>query len=266
MSESGLVDLLGTRIVALDAMGGNPTIAFLASGIEGDQGPHNRARPLTANRPTHCWTWSSNRWSRSTGDSVFSADDRSMEEAVADALVCGGLDSGPRGNLSPGLVSSRLVDVEGASQWLKGSIVSYAVGGGSVRCSECPKVLSCPTRPYARWPPMHGISSVLTSASHSRASLGLQTRTASRPELSSWASRFPREMQRAWSCTCRGTVSVCDSTRRSPRSISSGGDSPRGRRLRPGRSQSLPGRSQSLPGRSQSLPGRSQSLIVSSLA
>src|ERR1700690_1524851 len=35
MSESGLADLLAPRIEALDAIGGNPTIAFLASGIEG---------------------------------------------------------------------------------------------------------------------------------------------------------------------------------------------------------------------------------------
>ena len=35
MSESGLAELLAPRIEALDAAGGNPTIAFLASGIEG---------------------------------------------------------------------------------------------------------------------------------------------------------------------------------------------------------------------------------------
>jgi nicotinamide-nucleotide amidase len=60
------------------------------------------------------------------GDSVFSADDRSMEEAVADALVAAGLTLGLAESLTGGLVASRLVGVEGASHWLKGSIVSYA--------------------------------------------------------------------------------------------------------------------------------------------
>ena len=43
MSESGLADLLGTRIVALDAMGAEtPRLHSGHLGSKGDQGPHNR--------------------------------------------------------------------------------------------------------------------------------------------------------------------------------------------------------------------------------
>ena len=125
MSESGLADLLAPRIEALDAVGGNPTIAFLASGIEGIK-VRITAKAADRARPTRSWTPSSEQVVALIGDSVFSADDRSMEEAVADALVSAGLTLGIAESLTGGLVASRLVEVEGASAWLKGSIVSYA--------------------------------------------------------------------------------------------------------------------------------------------
>jgi nicotinamide-nucleotide amidase len=125
MSESGLADLLAPRIEALDEMGGNPTIAFLASGIEGI-----KVR-ITAKAPDPAQAGAlldseQKQVIALVGDAVFSADDRSMEEAVADALVASGLTLGIAESLTGGLVSSRLVEVEGASAWLKGSIVSYA--------------------------------------------------------------------------------------------------------------------------------------------
>jgi nicotinamide-nucleotide amidase len=125
MSESGLADRLAPRIEALDAMGGNPTIAFLASGIEGIK---VRITAKAADRAQADALLDSEQQEviALVGDSVFSADDRSMEEAVADALVSAGLTLGIAESLTGGLVSSRLVEVEGASAWLKGSIVSYA--------------------------------------------------------------------------------------------------------------------------------------------
>jgi nicotinamide-nucleotide amidase len=125
LSESGLADLLAPRIEALDAMGGNPTIAFLASGIEGI-----KVR-ITAKAPDPAAAGAlldseQKQVIALVGDAVFSADDRSMEEAVADALVASGLTLGMAESLTGGLVASRLVEVEGASAWFKGSIVSYA--------------------------------------------------------------------------------------------------------------------------------------------
>jgi nicotinamide-nucleotide amidase len=60
------------------------------------------------------------------GEAVFSADDRSMEESVAVMLLQAGLTLGIAESLTGGLVASRLVEVEGASVWLKGSIVAYS--------------------------------------------------------------------------------------------------------------------------------------------
>jgi nicotinamide-nucleotide amidase len=125
MSESGLADRLAPRIEALDAMGGNPTIAFLASGIEGIK---VRITAKASDRAGADALLDSEQEQvlALIGDSVFSADDRSMEEAVAGALVSAGLTLGIAESLTGGLVASRLVEVEGASTWLKGSIVSYA--------------------------------------------------------------------------------------------------------------------------------------------
>ena len=125
MSESGLADRLAPRIEALDAMGGNPTIAFLASGIEGIK-VRITAKAADRARADALLDAEQQQVIALVGDSVFSADDRSMEEAVADALVSAGLTLGIAESLTGGLVSSRLVEVEGASAWLKGSIVSYA--------------------------------------------------------------------------------------------------------------------------------------------
>jgi nicotinamide-nucleotide amidase len=125
MSESGLADRLAPRIEALDAMGGNPTIAFLASGIEGIK-VRITAKAADRARADALLDTEQQEVIALVGDSVFSADDRSMEEAVADALVSAGLTLGIAESLTGGLVSSRLVEVEGASAWLKGSIVSYA--------------------------------------------------------------------------------------------------------------------------------------------
>jgi nicotinamide-nucleotide amidase len=125
MSESGLADRLAPRIEALDAMGGNPTIAFLASGIEGIN-VRITAKALDRDQADALLDAEQQQVIALVGDSVFSADDRSMEEAVADALVAAGMTLGIAESLTGGLVSSRLVEVEGASAWLKGSIVSYA--------------------------------------------------------------------------------------------------------------------------------------------
>lgn len=124
MSESGLADLLAPRLVALDKAGGNPTIAFLASGIEGIK-VRITAKARTKAEADALLDAEQKQVVSMVGDSVFSADDRSMEESVAVMLLQAGLTLGIAESLTGGLVASRLVEVEGASVWLRGSIVAY---------------------------------------------------------------------------------------------------------------------------------------------
>lgn len=59
------------------------------------------------------------------GDIVFGVDEVTMERAVAELLLGRGLTLGVAESLTGGLVTSRLVEVEGASRWLRGGVVSY---------------------------------------------------------------------------------------------------------------------------------------------
>ncbi len=59
------------------------------------------------------------------GDIVFGLDDETMEQAVAAILVDRGLQLGLAESLTGGLICSRLVDVPGASRWLRGGVVAY---------------------------------------------------------------------------------------------------------------------------------------------
>jgi len=115
LSESALAECIAERVEAQT----NPTIAFLASGIEGlkvritakasDEAGARRLldaeeaelRPLI-------------------GDAVFGVDEQSMERVVADALVERGLTIGVAESLTGGLVGSRLAETEGARHHRRG--------------------------------------------------------------------------------------------------------------------------------------------------
>jgi len=129
MSESGLADALAGHIGELDVPASNATIAFLASGIEGIKvrvtvradDPDAAAGLLDAEE-----TEIRRILSVAAGDVVFGVDDEAIEHAVARALAVEGLTLGLAESLTGGLASSRLVNVPGASQWFRGSVVSYA--------------------------------------------------------------------------------------------------------------------------------------------
>jgi nicotinamide-nucleotide amidase len=129
MSESGLADALAGHIGELDVPASNATIAFLASGIEGIKvrvtvradDPDAAAGFLDAEE-----TIIRRILSEVAGDVVFGVDDEAIEHAVARALAVDGLTLGLAESLTGGLASSRLVNVPGASQWFRGSVVSYA--------------------------------------------------------------------------------------------------------------------------------------------
>jgi nicotinamide-nucleotide amidase len=123
-SESGLNERLDGVIAELDTVG-NPTLAFLASGWEG-----LKVR-LTAKAPTHeattalLDTWTA-RVEAVVGEHVFGYDDDTMESVVLDILRTRGLTLGLAESVTGGLVSARLTGVAGASDVLRGCVVSYA--------------------------------------------------------------------------------------------------------------------------------------------
>jgi nicotinamide-nucleotide amidase len=125
-SESGLAERLAEHMAELDDAGPEaPTLAFLASGIEGlkvritvKAADDDIARKLLDDEE---------RVVRGVvGDIVFGVDEETMEHAVAKLLVERGLTLAVAESLTGGLVSSRLVNVPGASGWFRGGIVSYS--------------------------------------------------------------------------------------------------------------------------------------------
>jgi nicotinamide-nucleotide amidase len=122
-SESRLAEILAGRIELLDRTG-NPTLAFLASGIEGlkvritAKAPDEAtALELLANEEAEVRAL--------LGQIVFGVDDENMEHAVALMLDAHGLSLGLAESITGGLMGARLTDVAGASGFFKGSIVSY---------------------------------------------------------------------------------------------------------------------------------------------
>lgn len=125
MSESGLGELLAPRIAALDAQGGNPTIALLASGIEGIK-VRITAKATDAPAAAALLQAEETQVRALVGDAVFGVDDETMESAVAALLTVEKLSLGLAESVTGGLVAARLVNVPGASTWFRGSVVSYA--------------------------------------------------------------------------------------------------------------------------------------------
>jgi nicotinamide-nucleotide amidase len=125
-SESGLAERLADHMVELDAAGPTaPTLAFLASGIEGLK---VRITVKADDEDTAAQLIEAeDKIVRDlVGDIVFGVDDETMEHAVAKLLVARGLTLAVAESLTGGLVASRLVDVPGASDWFRGGVVSYA--------------------------------------------------------------------------------------------------------------------------------------------
>jgi len=123
-SESGLNERLNPIIAQLEEIG-NPTLAFLASGWEGI-----KVR-LTAkgadSKQAHAVL---DEWQAKVleivGDVVFGFDADNMESVVLNLLREQGLTLGLAESVTGGLVSGRLTSIPGASDVLRGSVVSYS--------------------------------------------------------------------------------------------------------------------------------------------
>ena len=126
-SESGLAEALDGYAQRLD--GTSCDLAFLASGIEGlkvrvtTRAPSDEAAHQTlAEEEAAVRAILVERF----GDVVFGVDDQTMEDVVGGLLRRRSLTLAVAESLTGGLVASRLVNVDGASQWFRGGVVSYA--------------------------------------------------------------------------------------------------------------------------------------------
>ena len=120
-SESGLSEMIAGRVDTQT----NPTIAFLARGIEGlivritaKAGSPAEAEALIDAEEALL--------REILGELVFAVDDETMESVVSDVLRARGWTLGLAESVTGGLVGSRISDAPGSSEIFKGSIVSYA--------------------------------------------------------------------------------------------------------------------------------------------
>jgi nicotinamide-nucleotide amidase len=123
-TESGLNERLFGIIEELESVG-NPTLAFLASGWEGIK---VRITAKAATQPEVVSVL--DEWEQKVraaiGDIVFGVDDDTMESVVLQMLRERGLTLGLAESVTGGLVSGRLTNIAGASDVLRGGVVSYA--------------------------------------------------------------------------------------------------------------------------------------------
>lgn len=123
-SESRIAELLAPRVDVLDATG-NPTLAFLASGIEGIK-VRLTARADDAAGAAALLDAEEAEVRALLDDLVFSSADEPMEAVVGRMLVERGLTVAVAESFTGGLVASRMVAIPGASDWFRGGVVAYA--------------------------------------------------------------------------------------------------------------------------------------------
>jgi nicotinamide-nucleotide amidase len=123
-SESRIAELLSPRIEALDEAG-NPTLAFLASGIEGIK-VRLTARADDAHAAAVLLDAEEAAVRAILGALVFSGADEPMEAVVGRLLLERGMTVAVAESLTGGLVASRIVAVPGSSEWFRGGVVAYA--------------------------------------------------------------------------------------------------------------------------------------------
>ncbi len=125
-SESGLAEMLAARIEELDALG-NPTLAFLASGIEGIK---VRITAKSADQATAETILATEEAGLRAilGDLVFGIDEQSMESVVLDLLRARGLTLAIAESLTGGLMGARMAALPDAADVYRGGVVAYADG------------------------------------------------------------------------------------------------------------------------------------------
>jgi len=122
-AESALAEMVADRIDELDSAG-NPTLAFLASGVEGI-----KVR-ITAKAPTEAEATTILDAEEAglrpiLGDIVFGLDDQNMEAVVLDELAALGLTVAVAESLTGGYVAGRLCAAPGATAAFRGGVIAY---------------------------------------------------------------------------------------------------------------------------------------------
>lgn len=120
LGEAGLSELIAGRVDQQT----NPTIAFLASGIEGIK-VRLTAKAASVAEAQELLAVEEAELRGILGEAVFAVDDETMEDAVGRLLLASGRSLAVAESLTGGMVASRLVDVIGASDWFKGGVVAY---------------------------------------------------------------------------------------------------------------------------------------------
>ncbi|MGI9616640.1 MAG: competence/damage-inducible protein A [Acidimicrobiales bacterium] len=123
VAESALAEMLADRIDQLDAVG-NPTLAFLASGVEGI-----KVR-ITAKAPTEAEATTILDGEEALlrpvlGDIVFGLDDQNMEAVVIGELAERDLTVSVAESLTGGYVAGRLCAAPGATEVFRGGVIAY---------------------------------------------------------------------------------------------------------------------------------------------
>lgn len=123
-SESGLNERLDALIARLDDTG-NPTLAFLASGWEGLKVRLTAKAATREDAEVLLDTWDA-EVRLVVGEHVFGVDDETMESVALAMLRSRGLTLALAESVTGGLVAGRLTAVPGASDVVRGAVVSYA--------------------------------------------------------------------------------------------------------------------------------------------
>lgn len=124
-SESGLAEMLAPYHEDLE-QSGHCTLAYLASGIEGLK-LRLTAKAASAQEADAVLAREVRMLTDLLGrDIVFTVDDESMEEVVLRLCRDQGLTLGTAESVTGGLIASRLTALPGASEVVRGAVVSYA--------------------------------------------------------------------------------------------------------------------------------------------
>jgi nicotinamide-nucleotide amidase len=120
-SESGLAEMIAERVDQQT----NPTIAFLARGIEGIY-VRMTAKAPTEEEAIELLDAEDVELRKVLGGLVFAVDDETMESEVLRLCEERGWTLGVAESLTGGFIGARLTNVPGASRTFRGSIASYA--------------------------------------------------------------------------------------------------------------------------------------------
>jgi nicotinamide-nucleotide amidase len=120
-SESGLAEMIADRVDQQT----NPTIAFLARGIEGIY-VRMTAKAATEAEAMALLDAEDAELRTVLGDLVFAVDDDTMESTVLALCAARGWTLGVGESLTGGFIGARLANVPGASATFRGAVASYA--------------------------------------------------------------------------------------------------------------------------------------------